>query len=262
MAGATTPGAGTNYERNVNPSGTDQPFVAGTPTSGTTAGARLEQWTQAGSVRGPLAQQETQALAERNMVAVADPLPLGLCGFAAATFTVSTVLAGWFGVQGLVAAIPVLIVFGGIAQFLAGMWAYARGNLLATVAFGSFGSFNFAFGILLWMDQMHFLGPSLLQPDTNVSLVAGVFVLMFAWIAGFLAFAALRDNLAFAAVLAFLSLAYLADGVALWTGKTWIMSIGGYAGIVSSILAFYVAAAIVVNAIRGIEALPTLQSRH
>lgn len=261
MAGATTPGAGTNYERSgsVNPNGMNRPFVAGAPTAGT----RLEQWTPAGSVRGPLAQQETQALAQKNMAVTADPVPLGLVGFAAATFTVSTVLAGWFGPEGLVAAIPVLIVFGGIAQFLAGMWSYARGNVLGTVAFGSFGSFNVAFGALLWMNQAHFLGVSLTTGDTNVSLVAGVFVLMFAWIAGSLAFAALKDNLGIAAILGFLSLAYLCDGVGLWIGgHNFITAIGGYSGIVSSILAFYVAAAIVVNAIRGTEAWPTYQVKH
>lgn len=190
-------------------------------------------------------------------------MPLGLVGFAAATFTVSTVLAGWFGIEGIIAAVPVLIVFGGITQFLAGMWSYARGNLLGTVAFGSFGAFNVAFGMLLWMDHTHFLGLALTQGDTNVSLVSGVFVLMFAWIAGSLAFAALRDNLMIATVLTFLAFAYLADGVGLWIGgRNWITAIGGYSGIVSSILAFYTAAAIVVNSIRGAEAWPIFQVKR
>lgn len=261
MAGATTnSGAGTNYGRDLNPTpaGANQPFVAGARTNNGVAG---EHWTNAGSVRGSL--PDEQMVTARNMAVTADPLPLGLVGFAAATFTVSTVLAGWFGAQGLVAAIPVLIVFGGIAQFLAGMWAYARGNLLATVAFGSFGSFNVAFGMLLWMNAVGFLGLSLLKGSTNISLVAGVFVLMFALISGFLAYAALAENTLIAAVLGFLALAYLADGVALWIGgHNFIGAIGGYAGLVSSILAFYAAAAIVVNAVRGREALPTFQVKQ
>ena len=258
MAGArTNSGAGTNYGRDLNttPTGANQPFVAGTSA---TEGSGGEHWTNAGSVRGMV--PDERAVTARNMAVTADPLPLGLVGFAAATFTVSTVLAGWFGPQGLVAAIPVLIIFGGIAQFLAGMWAYARGNLLATVAFGSFGSFNVAFGMLLWMNAVGFLGLSLTTGDTNVSLVAGVFVLMFALISGFLAYAALAENTLIATVLGFLALAYLADGAALWIGGHNIVgAIGGYAGLVSSILAFYAAASIVVNAVRGREALPTFQ---
>lgn len=261
MAGATTnSGAGTNYGNDLTPNATNMnsAFVAGAPASN---GSALEHWTTAGSVKGTL--PEEHAITARNMAVTADPQPLGLVGFAAATFTVSTVLAGWFGAEGLVAAIPVLIVFGGIAQFLAGMWSYARGNVLGTVAFGSFGSFNVAFGILLWMNHVGFLGLSLLKGDTNVSLVAGVFVLMFAVIAGFLAYAALADNMLIAAVLGFLALAYLADGAALWIGGHNIVgAIGGYAGLVSSILAFYAAAAIVVNAVRGYEALPTFQVKR
>lgn len=264
MAGArTNTGGGANYGRDVNAGVTpntrnaSSSFVAETPMGGPT----VEHWTNAGSVRGML--PDEGAVTAKNMAVTADPLPLGLVGFAAATFTVSTVLAGWFGPEGLVAAIPVLIVFGGIAQFLAGMWAYARGNVLATVAFGSFGSFNVAFGILLWMNRVGFLGLKLTQGDTNVSLVAGVFVLMFALIAGFLAYAALAENLLIATVLGFLALAYLADGAALWVGgHNFIGAIGGYAGIVSSLLAFYAAAAIVVNAVRGREALPTFQVRR
>lgn len=261
MAGARThSGVGANYGRDVDPNvtGANQPFVAGAPMGSATTS---EHWTNAGAVRGMV--PDESAVTARNMAVTADPQPLGLVGFAAATFTVSTVLAGWFGPQGLVAAIPVLIIFGGIAQFLAGMWSYARGNLLGTVAFGSFGSFNVAFGILLWMNAVGFLGLPLTKGDTNISLVAGVFVLMFAVISGFLSYAALAENTLIATVLGFLALAYLADGAGLWIGgHNIVTAIGGYAGIVSSLLAFYAAAAIVVNAVRAREALPTFQVKR
>jgi succinate-acetate transporter protein len=254
MAEAT----GTNYGRDVNAGlGNNQGFVRGT--SGTAQVSNASHWTEAGFVRGPLPAQEEQALVARSMASTADPLPLGLAGFAAATFTASTVFAGWFGPTGLVAAIPVLIIFGGIAQFLAGMWAYGRGNLLATVAFGSFGSFNVAFGLLLLMQGIQG-SPPLTRGDTNFSLVAGVFVLMFALISAYLAYAALADNLMVSAVLGFLALAYLADGVGTWIGgHNFILAIGGYAGIVASLLAFYLSAAIVVNSVRKRAVWPTFQ---
>ncbi len=46
-----------------------------------------EYWTRAGAMRGPLARQDTEILAERSQATVADPIPLGLAGFASATFT-------------------------------------------------------------------------------------------------------------------------------------------------------------------------------
>lgn len=256
MAGATVgPGAGTNYERDGVP---NQQYATRAPMTNGMA----EHWTPTGTVRGPLPVQETEALTERSMATTADPVPLGLAGFAAATFTVSTILAGWFDARDLAVTIPVLLVFGGIGQFLAGMWSYARGNLLGTVAFGSFGAFNTAFAILLLMQTNHTIN-LISVPGSDQSKVAGIFILMFALISAYLCYAALGDNLGIAAVLGFLALAYLADGAGTWIGgHNWVLSIGGYAGIVSSILAFYVSAAIVINSIRKREVWPTFPARR
>ena len=134
--------------------------------------------------------------------------------------------------------------------------------MYASVAFCSFGSFNVAFALLLWMQATHAINP-IAAPGSDQSKVAGVFVLMFALFSAYLAYAALSDNLLIAAILGVLALAYLCDGVGLWIGgQNWLGSIGGYAGIVSSILAFYASAAIVTNAVRGRAELPTYQVRH
>ncbi|MGZ3716618.1 MAG: acetate uptake transporter family protein, partial [Ktedonobacterales bacterium] len=110
--------------------------------------APSDYWTMTGNVRGPLAQQETSSLVAREQASIADSLPLGLAAFASATFTISSVLAGWFTPSAVAIAIPVAFVFGGIAQFLAGMWAFRRGNVLAATAFGSFGAFNTSWALL------------------------------------------------------------------------------------------------------------------
>ncbi|HEY6835960.1 MAG TPA: GPR1/FUN34/YaaH family transporter [Gaiellaceae bacterium] len=56
---------------------------------------------------------------------IAAPSILGLFGFAGATFIVASNMAGWWGTptSGLALA-PFAAMFGGLAQFLAGMWAY------------------------------------------------------------------------------------------------------------------------------------------
>src|SRR5579884_2651241 len=58
---------------------------------------------------------------------IAAPSILGLAGFASATFIVASNIAGWWGTptSGLVLA-PFAAMFGGLAQFLAGMWPTAR----------------------------------------------------------------------------------------------------------------------------------------
>ena len=80
---------------------------------------------------------------------IAAPSILGLAGFASATFVVASNLAGWWGTptSGLVLA-PFAAMFGGLAQFLAGMWAYKARDAIATLAHGTWGAFWLAYGIL------------------------------------------------------------------------------------------------------------------
>ena len=213
------------------------------------------RWTASGPVDGLPEAQEPRMIVGRGEARIADPLPMGLAAFAAATWTASAVLAGWFDVKELLVAIPVLFIFGGFAQFIAGMWAYARSNMLATVAFCSFGAFNMAFAILLWMQATHSIGPI---SGPGVKGTAGMFVLMFGVIAAYLAFAALSDNLMIALILGVLAIAYILDGIGLWIGGFNVVgAIGGYAGLVASVLAFYESAAIVFDSISGREVFPT-----
>lgn len=80
---------------------------------------------------------------------VAAPSILGLFGFATATFMVASNLAGWWGTsKSLIYIVPFAIFFGGLAQLLAGMWAYRARDGLATAMHGMWGSFWIAWGML------------------------------------------------------------------------------------------------------------------
>lgn len=205
-----------------------------------------EYWTTAGTVRGPLPKQETEALAEREQATVADPVPLGLAGFASATFTISSVFAGWFGLKAVLVAIPVALIYGGIGQFLAGMWAFRRGNVIAATAFGSFGAFNASWALLQILAAAHIV-PAM-TVASGPAYVEGIFVLTFALIAAYLAVAALGDNLMIAAILAVLAFTYLCDGTGVWIGgHNWLLGIGGYAGMLVSLMAFFLSAVMVIN---------------
>jgi len=227
----------------------------GTAHDGGYAGvAPSDYWTMTGNVRGPLARQETSSLVAREQASIADSLPLGLAAFASATFTISAVLAGWFTASSVAIAIPVAFVFGGIAQFLAGMWAFRRGNVLAATAFGSFGAFNTSWALLNWLALAHII-PSPVTGDARG--VTGIFILTFSLISLYLAFAALSDNMTVAAILFLLALTYLLDGIGTWIGGgNIVLYIGGYVGMITSLVAFYLSAAIVVNSARGRETWP------
>jgi succinate-acetate transporter protein len=80
---------------------------------------------------------------------IAAPSVLGLFGFAGATFIVAANMAGWYG--GATTAgylFPFAAFFGGLAQFLAGMWAYRARDSVATAMHGMWGSFWMGWGLL------------------------------------------------------------------------------------------------------------------
>src|SRR5262252_9853259 len=96
---------------------------------------------------------------ERSAPAIADPAPLGLAGFALTTFVLSVHNGGW---APDVIWIGLAFFYGGLAQFLAGMWEFRNRNTFGAVAFSSYGAF--------WLSLGFFLLLVLLKPGI---LVAG-----------------------------------------------------------------------------------------
>ena len=92
---------------------------------------------------------EEQPKAQVWLQPVAAPSILGLYGFAGATFMVAAHMAHWFGgAQTDMVLWPFAAFFGGLAQFLAGMWSYKARDGVATAMHGMWGSFWMAYGIL------------------------------------------------------------------------------------------------------------------
>lgn len=82
---------------------------------------------------------------------VSAPSAMGLFAFSAATLIVAGNLAGWYGKASTAMYFaPFALAFGGIGQFLAGMWSYKARDTIATVVHTMWGSFWIAYGIL-WL---------------------------------------------------------------------------------------------------------------
>src|SRR2546430_14037768 len=73
---------------------------------------------------------------------VADPGPLGLAAFALTTFVLSAHNPNLFGFgdHGNAIVIGLAIFYGGLAQFMAGMWAFRNRNTFAATAFSTYGA--------------------------------------------------------------------------------------------------------------------------
>jgi succinate-acetate transporter protein len=213
-----------------------------------------EQWTPAGPIRYHVPPEQIEADEAHAAATVGEPAPLGLVAFAAATFTLSGVLAGWFGNPNThtIFAMPILLIFGGIVQFIAAMWAYRKGDTLAATAFGSFGAFNVTYAAILGWTHTGLI------PAAGVG-GAGVIattIAMFSFISFFLAVGALRVNTALFLVLIVLALTYALDAAGVAASDLGVLKAGGWAGVVSSGLAFYTAVAIVINSVSRTKILP------
>src|SRR5438105_14574520 len=79
---------------------------------------------------------------------IANPGPLGLCGFALTTFVLSSINAGLIpGADAAKMVVGLAFFYGGIAQLLAGMWEFKSGNTFGATAFSSYGAFWLAVAI-------------------------------------------------------------------------------------------------------------------
>jgi uncharacterized protein len=171
-----------------------------------------------------------------------NPVPLGLIAFATAAFTTGTVLAGWFSIgrSGMVVIAPLLLIVGGVAQFVAAMWCYARQRAVAATFFGVFGSL-FAVVAIYGMTA-----PAAGRP-TMVLLLGplGVGAGCFAFVALLLALGLAPTNIAFSltSFVLFLSLFFLT-----WSlfaeGNNLLGAIGGWILLISGFFGFLTAAGV------------------
>jgi succinate-acetate transporter protein len=189
---------------------------------------------------------------------IAPPSILGLFGFAGATFMVSAYLAGWYGSTGTPFYLaPFAATFGGLAQFLAGMWAYRARDGVATAMHGMWGAFWIAFGILFTL-----VGTGALAFNGAVAFHAfGYWFFVLAVITACGAVAAFADNLGLVAVLAtlavgsaFVGIGYVTDSTPT-AGHSWLLA-GGWVLIASAILATYTAAAMMFESSYGRVIVP------
>jgi len=132
-------------------------------------------------------------------VGIADPAPLGLAGFAMTTFILSFANANFISEKGTGNVVLGLALFyGGIAQLLAGMWEYRRGNTFGATAFSSFGAFWLSYWAIV-----HF------STGGDAHKTVGLFLFSWFIFTGYMTVAALRTNGAVLAVFGLLTITFL-----------------------------------------------------
>jgi uncharacterized protein len=176
---------------------------------------------------------------------IADPGPLGLAAFALTTFLLSAVNAHWTnGNSAGTAFLGYALAYGGLAQLLAGMWEFRRGNVFASTAFSSYGAFWI--GLFVWIR----VAPAASGHDL------GWILLSFAIFNTYMLLMATQINLAVFLVFLTLELTEIFLFIGNFTSSAGLSQVGGYIGVITALVAWYTSAAGVSAGIGGRIILP------
>ena len=177
----------------------------------------------------------------RMLPITSDPAPLGLAAFAATTFMLSIFNAGFMGEGGEPIVFGMALVYGGLAQLLAGMWEFRTGNTFGAVAFTSYGSFWLSF----WAFEQ-FYADKVTNP-AQLEHAIGLYLITWGIFTAYMFIGSLRVSGAVAIVFALLTTTFLLLGVGHAQESESIVKLGGYVGIATALAAWYASFAGVVN---------------
>jgi len=176
-----------------------------------------------------------------------NPAPLGLAGFALTTWLLSMINAGWFSGDALNLVLACALAYGGTAQMIAGVMELPRGNTFGATAFISYGAFwwSFALFVIFLHDKVPaaFVGWYL--------FLWGVFT-FYMWLGTF------RSPKALQAIFFALWVTFFMLAAGDWTGSAALHVAGGYVGLITAVLAFYLSAEII-NEAYGRQVVPVGQ---
>jgi succinate-acetate transporter protein len=177
----------------------------------------------------------------------ANPAPLGLMGFGMTTVLLNLHNSGVYELGSMILAMG--IFYGGIAQVIAGIMEWKKGNTFGTVAFTSYGLFWLTLVGLIVLPEKG-IGNA---PD-NSAMVA--YLLMWGLFTGVLFIGTLKLSRALQIVFSSLTILFLLLALGDVTGNATIKHIAGYEGILCGFSAIYTGLAQVLNEVYGRTVLP------
>jgi succinate-acetate transporter protein len=208
------------------------------------------------SVAAPAAAESVdgrQAIAGISAInSIADPAPLGLGGFAATTFALSLINTGFVS-KGIVPMVLTLALFyGGGVQLLAGLWEFRNNrNTFGAVALSTYGVF--------WLSTWYLLSTAIGQvPAGSRSIAMGLYLLVWTIFTLYMFIASLKITVVHVVLFLCLLVTFIALTLGAFTGISALNVIGGGVGVLTAIVAWYAAAALVVNSTFKKTVLPLI----
>jgi succinate-acetate transporter protein len=200
-----------------------------------------------------IAQLET-----RSEARIGDTGAMGLFGFALGTTVVAWVFSGWAPLPAaLIAIVPALLIFAGIAQFIAGLYAFNRTHAWAGTAMCAYGANNAVVAMYIWLQT-----GGLLPANHGNSLLMSIDLFCMGYISLALMVGALRLNVVYALITLMLTFGYTLLGLQFQGSTREVGFVGGWFLLAASFFAFYAATAQVINSAWQSEALPLFTLRR
>ena len=168
----------------------------------------------------------------------ANPGPLGLMGFGMTTVLLNIHNAGFFPMSAMILAMG--FFFGGMAQVIAGILEFRKGNTFGTTAFTSYGLFWISLVTLILL-------PKLGWADPTPAGFMGWYLFMWGVFTFFMFIATLKAPKALQFVFFSLFVLFFLLAAKDWTGSAAIGSLAGWEGILCGASAIYLAMAQVIN---------------
>lgn len=191
----------------------------------------------------------SRELASEQVRMIADPAPLGLGAFALTTFLLSLVNVGILPKDTEPVMLGVALAFGGIAQLLAGMWEFRKGNVFGATVFTSYGAFWLSF----WA-YLTFYAEGI--PAGHHGVAAGWYLIAWAVFTVLMLLAALRTTAVLALLFAVVAVVFVLLALGALTAIAALTTAGGLLGIIAAGLAWYLCAAGVIASTFGRPILP------
>ena len=177
----------------------------------------------------------------------ANPAPLGLMGFGMTTVLLNLHNAGVFELGSMILAMG--IFYGGMAQVIAGIMEWKKGNTFGTTAFTSYGLFWLSLVAIIVLPK---LGVAI--PANNAAMVA--YLLMWGIFTGVMFIGTLKLNRALQFIFATLTILFFLLALGDITQDHTIRHIAGFEGIICGFSAVYTGLAQVINEVYSKTVFP------
>ncbi len=147
---------------------------------------------------------------------------------------------------------PLALFYGGIAQLVAGIQEFKKGNTFGATVFTSYGAFWMAFAAFV-----HVIVPEMVAAKTpNINEAVGLFLLAWTLFTIYIMIGSFAINGALAALLVVLEITFILLTWGNFANNLSIIKLGGYLGIIVAIMAWYCSAAGLLASVFGKIILP------